>query len=495
VLKPCAEPVDLAIPFPKGARVSAISSASPQPVAEADIAVHDVFIAGMGDSFAAGEGNPDRPTEFSRTRSASYGTAPDDTPLDGYPARQGDWEEVGDVAFLDTGPRWMSQACHRSLYSYQTRVALQLALEDPHRAVTFVSFACAGAEVTSGLLLQYKGTEWAPDQPDKPQLSAVARAQCGETPAPEKSYLNTYSLNGQLPMLENITLATCPRGKGRRIDLLLLSIGGNDVGFARVVANTILGNESTLRTLSGWMGQVQTAEELVKALPELEQRYKALNRAIHLHLAMPWTESDRIILTAYPLMAVQDQGGDVCPDGQTGMNVFPEFRLSQQRATGAEKASERLNELMRKISKSFSWTFIERHRPEFSGHGICAGADGTALHLGDETRIPRLVNGTWQPFNPGDYQAYTSRQRWFRTPNDAYMTGHYHIATKIVKSVMQFQSWEYFQLVLASTYSGAFHPTSEGQAVMADATLARARTVLNRYAARDRLRVTGRADR
>ncbi len=493
-LEPCAEAVDLSIPYPKGARVTVQKSGAPDAIVETDIAVQDVFIAGMGDSFAAGEGNPDRPTEFSRTRDVSYGSAPDGSALDGYPARTGDWQDIGDGKFLDAGPRWMSQACHRSLYSYQARVALQLAVENPHRAVTFVSFACAGAEVTAGLLLRYKGTEWAPDQPDKPQISAVARAQCGRTEAPEKSYQNTYSLNGKLPDLENITLATCPRGKARRIDLLLLSVGGNDVGFARLVANTILANEGTLRALSGWMGQVQTAEELIAAIPNLELRYKALNRAIHLHLQMPWTESDRIILTAYPMMAVQDTSGGVCPDGQTGMNVFPEFQLSQTKAAAGEKASERLNTMMRRVAKEFSWSFVERHRPEFAGHGICSGLDGTAINLGDETRIPRKTAGGWQPFNPGDFQAYTSRQRWFRTPNDAYMTGNYHIATNIVKTVMSLQQWEYFQLVLASTYSGAFHPSSEGQAVMADATLVRARTVLDRYAARDRIRLTGRGD-
>jgi hypothetical protein len=480
VLHPCAEVAELDIPYPGGAQVSVLAAAS--PVAETEIKVRDLFIVGLGDSFAAGEGNPDRPAEFSRTRDVSYGRAPDGSPLDGYPARLGDWKEIGDPTFLDAGPSWMSQACHRSLYSYQARVALQLAVEDPHRAVTFISFACAGAEVTSGLLLRYKGTEWAPDQPDKPQISAVARAQCGLTEAPETNYQNTYSLNGKLVDLENIVLATCPRGKGRKIDLLLLSIGGNDVGFARLVANTILASKSTLRSLSGWMGQVQTAAQLVEGLPTLELRYKALNRALHMHLQVPWTESDRIILTAYPVMSLLEDGADVCPNGKTGMNVFPEFELSSSKAIAGERAAAQLNTSMRNVAKAFSWSFVERHRSEFAGHGVCAGSEGGAINLGDETRVPRKIDGVWQPYNPGDYQAYATRQRWFRTPNDAFLTGNYHIASSVVKTVMRFQDWEYFQLVLASTYSGAFHPTSEGQAVIADATLARARQVLNKYA-------------
>ena len=36
------------------------------------------------------------------------------------------------------GARWMSPRCHRSLYSYQLRTALALAVEQPHLAVTFL---------------------------------------------------------------------------------------------------------------------------------------------------------------------------------------------------------------------------------------------------------------------------------------------------------------------------------------------------------------------
>jgi hypothetical protein len=38
-----------------------------------------------------------------------------------------------------------------------------------------------------------------------------------------------------------------------------------------------------------------------------------------------------------------------------------------------------------------------------------------------------------------------------------------------------------FELILASTYSGAFHPTAEGDAAIADATVDKARAVLAKY--------------
>jgi hypothetical protein len=44
---------------------------------------------------------------------------------------------------------------------------------------------------------------------------------------------------------------------------------------------------------------------------------------------------------------------------------------------------------------------------------------------------------------------------------------------------------------LASVYSGAFHPTAEGQAAIADAVLEKARAVLAKYEAKQRPDVAG----
>src|SRR5205085_4858021 len=49
------------------------------------------------------------------------------------------------------GARWMNPACHRSLYSYQVRTALALAIEQPHLAVTLLPLACTGATIGAGL--------------------------------------------------------------------------------------------------------------------------------------------------------------------------------------------------------------------------------------------------------------------------------------------------------------------------------------------------------
>ena len=45
----------------------------------------------------------------------------------------------------------MSAYCHRSLYGYQTRAALALAIENPQIAVTYIPLACSGATLDFGI--------------------------------------------------------------------------------------------------------------------------------------------------------------------------------------------------------------------------------------------------------------------------------------------------------------------------------------------------------
>src|SRR5580765_1095416 len=202
VTLPCDTPVQLNVPYPTGAWISVEIGGS--QVAETAATVTDLFIVGMGDSFASGEGNPDVPVRFSPERTTDYGSGSGskEAALTGYPARIGDWKEIGDRKFIEENARWQDQACHRSLYSHQLRAALQLAIEDPHRAVTFAGFACSGAETTYGLFLEYKGNEWVPNPPDLPQISAVAEMQCNNSGAKTIDLPEAYHLNDRIPELK-----------------------------------------------------------------------------------------------------------------------------------------------------------------------------------------------------------------------------------------------------------------------------------------------------
>ncbi len=476
VTQPCKDPMRIDVPYPKGARVTV--EIGGREVAETTIKVRDLLIAGMGDSFGSGEGNPDVPVRFSRERAADYGKAD----LAGYPARVGAWKQIGDKDFIAENARWLDQACHRSLYSYQARAALQLAIEDPHRAVTFVGVACSGAEVTAGLFLRYKGNEWVPNPPDLSQISAIAEAQCGKAEAPMQDLPEAYHMRGVIADLKGgLVLRKCAVEEARRIDLLLVSIGGNDIGFSRLVANAVLEDASMLKSLGGWIGHVHGQAQAKTALAALGDRYKALNRAAHNILHIPWDESDRVILTSYPALALLSDGKEVCPDGWAGMEVAPALKLSAAKAREGSAVADRLDQIMRTSAKAHGWTVVDRHRREFLGRGICAGFTDNAFSLADDLRLPRMTENGWHPFNPADYAPYVSRQRWFRTPNDAFLTGNFHVAGSVLQKALKLETFSWFQLMLAATYSGAFHPTAEGHAAIADAVVEKARGVLERH--------------
>lgn len=482
---PCDTAVKFDVPYPSGLSLSV--SVGGQPVAETRVKVEDLLIVGMGDSFGSGEGNPDVPVRFSRERTANYGEPSKGLVLAGYPARVGAWREIGDRPFIEQRARWVDQACHRSLYSHQLRAALQIAVEEPQKAVTYVGLACSGAETTFGLFLYYKGNEWVPQPPEYSQISAAAVAQCGRHKAPNIDLPEAYHMSEKLPELKGLVLRRCDRKQSRGIDLLFLSVGGNDIGFARLVANAVLSNQSMLKKLGGWFGSVHGAKRAKAALRRLRFRYKSLNRAMHNILHIPWRESRRIILTGYPRMAMMRDGKSVCPDGRAGMTVAPAFSLSSRKAAEGGHVADMLHREMKAAARKYKWSFVEAHRRAFIGRGICAGANSIVgmspdnQDVANDLRLPRKLNGVWQPYNPADWRAYASRQRWFRTPNDAFMTGNFHVRASLLQKALRFKKLSWFQLMLASTYSGAFHPTAEGQAAIADALVVKARQVLKSY--------------
>ena len=474
----CGDEIRFKVPYPRGGRI-VVQINGRQKMGDV-IKVKDVFIVGIGDSFASGEGNPDDPVQFTDKRAADYGLDPAKQPMAGYPARKGGWKRLGDGPFLREAARWESRACHRSLYSYQLRAALQLALEDPHRAVTFAGFACSGSEITIGLFLRYKGNEWDRNPPQLPQLSYVSEELCGREASTPKDYTSGYSQLGKLPELQGMVLNKCYKPK-RQIDLLLVSIGGNDVGFSSLVANAIFRDKTLLKKVGGWFGSVHDSRQSRRALKVLETRYKALNKAFHYMLRIPWKQSDRILLSAYPRMALKEDGTTFCPSGNQGMTLYPDFSVLNGKLKEASRFADELYRTMRKVSKRHGWTFVDGHREKFATHGFCATNPERIDENTEQLDLPRFRKNRWSPFKPSEFRPYASRQRWIRTPDDAYMTTHFHAAGLISRRLMHYKRSKWFQVVMAGTYSGSFHPTAEGHAAIADAVVKKARNVLAKY--------------
>ena len=468
----CAEPVNLRVRY------------GPQTVATVDVAsgqeatqrvstvikVRDILIAGLGDSIASGEGNPDRAVpladegfcfryylgtagrQYYRPSRAGYkgGRACE------APGTLSDWQRHGAV--------WFNPACHRSLYSYQTRTALALAVQYPHIAVTYLPLACTGATIADGLFGSQRARECPPNQ-----------STCRVT------------VNGQIAELRAALSAAQRRQPDRKLDLVLLSIGANDVYFSGLVANVIV-DTPTERELFRRIGVITSIEDSRDALAtDLPRGFARIRGALKPLVG----DMSRVIFTTYANPALY-QGGTPCPGGRAGVDVHPAFNANPQRL--AEVSNYVQNEFLPQLKAlatcqsgticgdpaSDRMTFVDAHQAAFADHGFCARADSdpdfdrACFSPKGDSFNPDIVAASSEPLLCGrgasEYRAYLPRARWIRDANDSYfaaMTFPQGLPSAMQPSDIHDATWG----VLSAVYGGAIHPTAEGHAAMADAAL------------------------
>ena len=116
--------------------------------ASVTVAPRDRLVIGFGDSFTSGEGNPERLALFFRRAPWTGGNLPARDP------------DPVSLKAKDTRAQWTDRWCHRSVYSWQIRTALDAALADPRQSFTILPYGCSGATITEGILYGYNGVEW-----------------------------------------------------------------------------------------------------------------------------------------------------------------------------------------------------------------------------------------------------------------------------------------------------------------------------------------------
>src|SRR6516164_8546463 len=417
----CAEPVNLRVRYGRQT-VATVDVASGQEAPQrisTEIQVRDIFIAGLGDSIASGEGNPDKPiglsdegfcfryylgsaaAQYYRPSRAGYKggracEAPDSLQS---------WQRYAAL--------WLNPACHRSLYSYQTRAALALAVDYPHIAVTYLPLACTGATIADGLFGSQRARECPPNK-------STASCQGG--------------VNGQLSELRDALAAAKRRQPDRKLDLVLLSIGANDIYFSGLVADVIV-DTATERTLFRRIGLMATIDESHSALTrELPQSFGRLRDALKPLVG----DLSHVVYVSYANPALSE-GGAPCPGGRAGFDIHPSFNADAERlsAVSAYVQSEFLPELkalalcqsgvLCRDPRTDRMTFVDAHQGAFADHGFCARAeddpefDRECFSAKGESFDPDIVNSASQPMlcghSAGEYRAYLPRARWIRDAN------------------------------------------------------------------------------
>src|SRR5258708_11621570 len=267
-------------------------------LSERDVVVEDLFIVALGDSFASGESNPDRPVQFSGTREMVYDPkmARDEVAskdLDKKPALGGMSEgfglasaedqfnpkvlpkrymddEAADRVFKPNSPefqtafdkaaaKWLSRDCHRSQYGYPFRVGIELSLENRHRSITFASFTCSGAEISQGLFGEMDAREGFSDpagakvRAQFDQLSdllcrggASARTQAASYTLPDFTFGST-----QINTRRGSKMWCPPPLRKRPSDMGMMPIRGNDVGFGSLAAYAMPESASDFAPIAG----------------------------------------------------------------------------------------------------------------------------------------------------------------------------------------------------------------------------------------------------
>jgi lysophospholipase L1-like esterase len=304
---------------------------------ERDVVVEDLLIVAVGDSCAAGEGNPERP------RSSAQGEAV--------------WADSPD----DPAAEAAHAAAHRSTIAWPALAALALERADPSTSVTFVSVAASGARVRRGLLEGQSGD-------GGPGQLAQAAALIGDRP----------------------------------IDALLISIGGNDVGFGHIVRGLIDADPqadpvcygvdlenvwrsaadgdwnrgSGLRLALPWgVGCRETVETGRPVLPGLEGlagELDALAAAIGAGLKV-----QTVYLMEYGDPTGADEAGGLC--AEIAGDLTPPLGIheidSAEEAAAKELVIQPLNLALAQAARRHGWHFVGGIAAAFAaGHGYCLAA-------------------------------------------------------------------------------------------------------------------------
>lgn len=317
------------------------------PVASQIVTPKDWLIAAIGDSYGSGEGNPDVPKVERKLR-------------------------------RDVPSRWESKQCHRTAFAAAPLAAARVEKADEHSSVTLVHLSCSGATIDSGLVGSYAGA--GPD--DRP----------------------THPTPPQVKKLRSLIGTRIP-------DALLISIGGNDIGFSSIITACLVYPacdenkkprcvpRSILPKILQGLGAHRCGKsgaQIFKAtLPVLASRYARLAAAV----TAAGIPADRVIVTGYPDVTRGADGnfcgksgnrtilGDALPQVLKQIHALRLLAVVKQvqrdgwlKIDGAEakwaatKVLARLNKELKTIATSHGWSYVGAHVTAARLHGYCAGS-------------------------------------------------------------------------------------------------------------------------
>ena len=303
-------------------------------------------IVSLGDSFSAGQGNPDArgfPKDIVGEAQCSWTTfskALYDKPF---------------TIWMDNDAEWQEPAAYRSYESGPSLAAESL--EDDSTMIQFLTFASSGATVQKGMI--YNQRDWQ-------KWGQVAEARQA-------------------------------LGPSKTIDALVISIGGNDVGFAwslekltteKVTLTIGLADKEFGKTAEEVMAQAR--ENLDQLRADLEELESTISRLLNVR---------QVYLTEYPTGLFDGDSGR-SQEGCGMFNTAETFQISQLDARRMKQFGRELNETLRSAANEFGWIYVDGIDEGFEGHGYCS-TDPYFVKAKESCRRQGDFMGTMHPNEKG----------------------------------------------------------------------------------------------
>lgn len=380
--------------------------------------LRDFLVVSIGDSYASGEGNPDRPGK-----------------PEGLEINVRRWWELLFVPILNTGKgrgsyrnfrmykiteaaiewglnklkgnptlaealnltvamgpltaRWFEEKAHRSLRGGPAVAAQLLQNDFTGDLVSFVSFARSGAEVDDGL--------FGPRTEGKGKDRRSIDGWIGDV--------------GELSELRQLA----ERLGSRRIDALVISIGGSDAGFSGRLRDLVEEDSTFLMLVSGQppepgdpgakrRGAKARVDAALDRLSGTNGKPGSLDRLAD---ALHDINIGQVYVTEYPTAHFDRLvNGSVRVSG--GCEVFsPGFGASIDKgdAEFLKASAERLNEVLRAKAREHGWVYVGGIADGFAGHGYCTDDARYFVRASESLVLQGDADGTMLP-NAYGHQVY-----------------------------------------------------------------------------------------
>ncbi len=344
--------------------------------------IKDWFVVSLGDSAASGQGNPDRQgtvsmndprgraiCEFSTISVAREYHAP----MNNAPV----WTEKLAYRSMKSGPALAARAVQHtfeSTWDTDGKSKDQLTFNK----VVFASFARTGARIDRGLFDPQKGKD-------------------------------DFIGAGQLDECERTA-------NGRPIDAMMISIGGNDLGFADVLSGLVSGDSvfrSGLRFLdsgddAGEREKIRKRlEDMLEVGSDLDKAYARLNARLDELRKDPGLKE--VYIAGYPSSIFEVNDKDGKPRFKAcGVFTGPDLDLSGEDGKAIKRFGTKLNAAIKRNADKHHWHYVDVDK-DFAGHGYCADESVTFwVSAEDSCRRQGDFEGMAHPNHRG-HQAYALR--------------------------------------------------------------------------------------